>query len=258
MLTAIERVRAWRNVLFALVLREFQSTFNDKLGLSWAFVEPFLFIVVLAFLRSIITGSDVHSVPIFVFMMLGLMGIQLFTSTMNDVAGAIKRNKPLYALRQVLPIGSVLAVGFKELLVRIGVVILIALAIYFTGQEFSLFDPLLLIGLFFSLWLLAISAGLLFAVAASFVPETDKVRRFVTRPLFFISGVFFSLQDIPPQYWHYLTWNPILHYIELARYACYESYGNLGVSPHYAFGSSLVLFCAAMAVYHISWKKLLN
>ena len=69
---------------------------------------------------------------------------------------------------------------------------------------------------------------------------------------------FFSLQDFSPEYWHWLTWNPLVHFIELARYACYESYGDSGVSFSYAAGSTFVFFFFAACLYHLNWKGILS
>ncbi|QJR81748.1 ABC transporter permease [Alteromonas pelagimontana] len=257
MISFREHLSAWKKVIFALYLRELQSKFNDKLGLSWAFFEPFLFIFVMSFVRGFISGKIVHSIPLFAFMMIGLVGIQSFMSSLSNVSGSIKKNKPLYAFRQVQPLSSVITSGFLEFIIKCGVILLLSLALYLTDSTFVIDDPLLLIYLFLSLWAFSISLSLLFGIAASFVPEVNKLRSMLTRPLFFISCTFFSLQDIPEEYWPWLTWNPLVHFIELARYACFPSYGDKGVSLQFATECTLITVFFSLAVYHISWKKLL-
>jgi capsular polysaccharide transport system permease protein len=91
-----------------------------------------------------------------------------------------------------------------------------------------------------------------------YVPEVSKIQSVLTRPLFFISGVFFSMQDVPREYWHYLDWNPILHAIELSRHAAYSTYSSEAVSEFYLFGSALVFTFFALSVYHISWKQAIS
>ncbi|RDV24371.1 ABC transporter [Alteromonas aestuariivivens] len=257
MITVREQLHAWKRVIFALFLRELQSKFNDKFGLSWAFVEPFVFVFVLSFARSFVSGGDVHSIPLFVFMMIGLMGLQSFLTGMGAVSNSIKKNKPLYAFRQVHPISAVLTSGLLEFTIKLGVLVLMALALFLLHQTFAIANPLLLITIYLSLWILTISVGMLFAIAASFVAEVDKVKAMLQRPLLFISCVFFSLQDIPEQYWHWFTWNPLVHAIELARYACFETYGNNGVSLNYLIGVTIVTLFFSLAAYHITWKRLL-
>ncbi|MEG3767220.1 ABC transporter permease [Alteromonas sp. 14N.309.X.WAT.G.H12] len=252
-----QQLQSWRNVIFALFLRELQGKFNDKLGLGWAFIEPFVFVFVISFARSFISGRDVHSIPLFVFMMIGLMGVQSFMTCISAVPNSFKQSKPLYAFRQVQPIAALLTAAFVEFSIKVGVIGLLALAIYLLDMDFELNDPLLLIMLFIGLWVFAVSMSLIFAVLIAFIPEMNKVKNMFNRPLFFISCVFFSLQDFPQEYWHWFTWNPLVHFLELARYACYESYGDAGVSYQYITEVTIVTMFIGLALYHITWKKIL-
>jgi len=99
---------------------------------------------------------------------------------------------------------------------------------------------------------------MIFAIAAAFVPEVDKIKSMLTRPLMFISCVFFSLQDLPEEYWPYLTWNPLVHFNELARYACFESYGTKGVSLGFLIEITIIFLFLSLSMYHITWKKVLS
>jgi capsular polysaccharide transport system permease protein len=252
-----KQLNVWKSVLFALFLREMQSQFNDKLGLAWAFIEPFAFIFGLAYMRSLMSGGEVHSIPILIYMMIGLIFIQSFITPLNKVANAFKKNKPLYAFRQVQPVSGLIVTGFMEFLIKCVVTLLAFITIYILDIESSIHDPLLLLTMFLLLWIFTISLSSIIGIATAFVPEFSKIINVVTRPLFFISCVFFSLQDFSPDYWHWLTWNPLVHFIELARYACYESYGDSGVSVSYAAGSTFVFFFFAACLYHLNWKGIL-
>lgn len=258
MITFKEQLYAWRSVIFALFLRELQSKFNDKFGLGWAFLEPFAFIFALSYLRGLISGGDIHTIPIFIFMMIGMVGLQSLTVCLQSVSTSVRRNKPLYAFRQVQPISAVITAGFLEFSIKVIVVALLILAMYLMDTEVSIHDPLLLIGLFLLLWVFSISIGLMFAIAAAFVPEVDKIKSMLTRPLMFISCVFFSLQDLPDEFWPYLTWNPLVHFNELARYACFESYGQKGVSLSFLIEVTIVSLFLSLSMYHITWKKVLS
>ena len=257
MVSLKERLYVWRNVIFALFLRELQSKFNDKFGLSWAFIEPFLFIALMSYVRAKLAGDDVHGVPVFIFMSIGLMGLRTFTSLLKDVSASIKRNKPLYAFRQVQPIASMLTTGFLELAIKTVVIGLIALTIYLMDMDIELHDPLLLCFLFLELWVMGQAMGIIFGVVVAFVPEINKLLVFAMRPLLFISCVFFSLQDVAREYWVYFTWNPLVHFLELARYACYESYGDNGVSVVFTMEVTIISLFFALALYHITWKRVL-
>ncbi|MEO9945805.1 ABC transporter permease [Paraglaciecola sp.] len=260
MTTVIKRNKweIWRDVIFALFAREIRTGFNDKFGLSWAVVNPVVFIFVLSFLRGRLAGGDTHTIPTFTFMAIGILFIQSFLQTLGSAARSIKKNKALFAFRQVQPISAVFASALFEVLIKIFVIIGIVIIMFFMNMELQISDPLLFMVCFFLLWILAVSLGLLFGIAELFIAEIGKLRDLLTRPLFFVSGVFFSLQDFPKEYWHFLNWNPILHAIELTRYSVHSTYGHEGVSLGFLASIVLIFVFISLAVYHISWKKAIS
>ncbi|MGJ8581088.1 MAG: ABC transporter permease, partial [Psychromonas sp.] len=164
----------------------------------------------------------------------------------------------LYAFRQVQPISSILAVSFFELLIRISVALAIVLICYVVKIDIVIDDGISIITNFFKIWLLGVSFGTVFGLSYCYIPELKKVLQLLTRPLFFISGIFFSLQDIPREYWPYLDWNPLLHAVELTRYAAYPGYGHEGVSYFFLDMCVLISVFFALACYHVSWKQAIS
>jgi capsular polysaccharide transport system permease protein len=248
----------WRDVIFALFAREIRTGFNDKFGLSWAIINPVIFISVLSFIRGSLGGPETHTIPTFTFMAIGILYIQSFLQTLGGSARSINQNKALFAFRQVQPLSAVLAGALFSLLIKITVIIVTIIIMYFIGIELNISNPLLFLACFILLWLSAVALGLIFGIAELFVKEIGKVRELVSRPMFFISATFFSLQDIPRQYWSFLDWNPVLHAIELSRSAVYSTYGSEGVSLEYLSGTVLVLCFFSLATYHICWKQAIS
>ncbi|WP_019613767.1 ABC transporter permease [Psychromonas ossibalaenae] len=248
----------WKDVVFAIFLREIRSKFNDKLGVSWAVVSPLVFIMVLTIMRGSMDGGVTHSMPTFFFMVYGILFVRFFMETVGSVSSAIKSNKPLFAFRQVQPISAVIAVAVFELLSRMVVVICIFIIAYYLKIETQINNLLGVMFCFFQIWLLAVSVGLLFALLACYIPEVNKIKNLMLRPLIFISGAFFSLQDIPHELWKYFTWNPILHAIEYSRYYAYSTYGTVGVDITYLSYSTLILFFFSLCCYHAAWKPAIS
>lgn len=251
-------IKIWLDVVFAIYLREIKSTFNDKFGISWALISPMIMITAMVLIRNPFDGGNTHSIPTIFFVVYGVILVQFFLGTLEKTATSIQKNKPLYAFRQVQPIGSVVAISGFELLNKIALVLLLFLLAYLFKLEVSISDPLSLLAILVKVWLLALSVGMLFSLSVCFIPEISKVKSILTKPMFFISGIFFSLQDIPKEYWHYLDWNPLLHAVELARYYAYPSYGNTGVSDFYLDMATLSLLTLALACYQVSWKQAIS
>lgn len=251
-------LKVWGDVIFAIFLREIKSSFNDKLGIAWSVISPVAFIFMLAYIRGRMDGGETHTIPTFFFMLFGILLVQFFLGLVGKVSEAIRKNKQLYAFRQVQPISSIIAVASFELLVKIFIIMTLAMICFFLKMDINIYDPTLVIFNFFRVWLFSTSIATLIALAICYVPEVKKIQSLAMRPMFFISGIFFSLQDIPQEYWHYLTWNPLLHAVELTRYAAYPSYGDAGVSYLYLDIFTLTSIFFALACYHISWKQAIS
>lgn len=251
-------LKVWQDVIFAILIREMRSQFSDKFGLSWSVLNPVIFIFALSYGRGLISGEYTHTMPTFIFMLYGMLIIQLFMNTLQSASNSIKKNKALFAFRQVQPISAVIANCLFELLIKVAVVIILFLIIYLMKIDAFLKDPLVIIFYIFQVWILALSLGLLIAIGKAYVGEVEKISQLIQRPLFFLSAVFFSLQDIPVDFWPFLDWNPILHAIELSRDAAYPTFNAVGVSS--LFLSTVTLSCLffSLACYRITWKKIVS
>lgn len=245
----------WKDVIFALFVREIRTGFNDKLGLSWAIINPVAFIFILSFARGRLDGGETHGMPTFVFMAHGMLMIQVFLTIFSSISKTVKKSAPLYAFRQVQPISPVIAATLFGMLVKVFVIFGVIILMYLLSIELVMSDFLLYLSNFLMLVIVSSMVGFIFGITAMFVPEVSKVQQVFTRPMFFISGVFFSLKDIPREYWWLLDWNPVLHVIELNRFAAYPSYGSLGVDQGFLALTSLFLTVFTLVYYRATWKS---
>ncbi len=251
-----------KDVIFALFIREIKTRFGAyRLGLVWAFLEPMAFVLVISALRSIqssgsLFGGESHSIPFPIFLMLGFIPYQMFSKLLTKGAAAVEANQGLFNYRQVRPIDAIWARTLLEILVYSGVMLIFIGLFWWFGFEAGIADPLRLIVVFALLSLLGGGIGMIICVGQLRFPELDKIVPLLTRPLFFISGLFFSLNDIPSQFHHYLLWNPILHAIELIRNACYPSYNADLVSMSYLASIALVTVFFGLAMYRLDWKRM--
>lgn len=251
-------LKIWGDVIFAIFLREIKSSFDDKFGLSWALISPMILIVVMVGIRGALSGGTSHGMPVIFFVLYGVVLVQFFLGVLEKTSRSIKKNKPLYAFRQVQPISSVLAISGFELLTKFFLILLLAVIAFIGRIEVNIHDPLEIIFIILRVWLIATSLGMMLSLAACYVPEVSKLQQLIMRPMFFISGIFFSLQDVPQEWWPYLTWNPLLHAIELTRYAAYPSYGHAGVSYFYLDSATIICVFFGLACYQVSWKQAIS
>ena len=259
--TVIKRSRfeLWQDVIFALLVRKLSSKFNDKFGVSWLIVQPVLFISLLSMLRGRLGGNEVHGIPVFVFMLFGMTTILQFLSGWTAVSRSIHRDRPLYAFRQVLPLASVASEVLIELVTFIIVLIILFVIALLIGLNLQ-FDNLLgVVFYLIEIQVLSYGLGLIFAVLNSFVGEIAKLQRLMQKPMIFISGAFFTLSDLPEEAWPYLTWNPVLHAVELVRGSAYQSFPVVPVvSPTYLHITTLSILFLGLALYFVNWKRMIS
>lgn len=255
-------IEVLRDVVFALFIREIKTRFGIyRLGLLWAIMEPMVFVLLMSTIRSIrssegLFGGETHTIPVPLFFMLGYIPFQLFSKLLTQSAAAINANKGLFHYRQVRPIDALLSRTLLEVLISSSVLLLLMFTFWWFGFNSTVAVPLKFLAAFFLLTLLGSGIGMILCVGQLRFPELSKLIPLLIRPLFFISGLFFSLNDIPTQYHHYLLWNPILHAIELMRSACYPTYTADSVSLGYLGVLALVAIFFGLAMYRLDWKQM--
>ncbi len=255
-------LKVLKDVIFALFFRELKTRFGPyRLGLAWAFLEPISFVLIITAVRSIATsghifGGQIHTVPIPIFFLLGYVPFQLFSKLLTQSATAINANQGLFNYRQVRPIDAILARTLLEVLTFTSVMLLFMAAFWWFGFNVFIRNPLQFIAVLLLITMFSGGLGMIVCVGQLRFPELGKIIPIITRPLFFISAVFFSLNDIPEQYHHYLLWNPLLHAVELIRNSCYSGFGAEEVSINYLAFVTLVTVFYGLALYRIDWKRM--
>jgi capsular polysaccharide transport system permease protein len=137
---------------------------------------------------------------------------------------AIQANAALLFYPQVHPLDLVLARVSLEFvtLVTVFIIIMSGHSLYLGELHISsllrVMSGLLLAGL------LGASIGLFFSSLSVYSKLLDRIIPLVTRPLFFISGLFFTTNELPAQARDILLWNPVLHCVELVRDGWFPSY----------------------------------
>lgn len=251
-----------KDVVFALFFRELKTRFGPyRLGLAWAFIEPISFVFVLTAIRSVarsgsLFGGELHTIPFPVFFLLGYVPYQMFSKLLMQSAQAINANQGLFNYRQVRPIDAILARALLEVLIFSSVILLFMAGFRWFGFTVTIDSPLQFITVFLVLALFSGGIGLIVCVGQLRFPELGKVIPIITRPLFFISGIFFSLNDIPEKYHYLLIWNPILHAIELIRNGCYKGFNADSVSLNFLTFTALVTVFFGLALYRLDWKRM--
>lgn len=260
--TPLRKRSAWevqRAVLFALVLRELRARVGRHwTGVLWTVFEPLVHVLMIltifGYLRHI--ASSVMEFP--VFLVSGLMPFFLFRSLSQRLTDAIESNRGLFSYRQVKPLDTVIGRGVVECLTWFAVLLFTLSILQWLGFRALPRQPLEFFGVAALMALLGGALGLLLAVVTHGRPRVRSVVRMLYGPLYFTSGVIFSIDRMPPEFFDWLSWNPLLHLVDLSRNAFEPLHQpHVGVGWSYPAAFTLVLLALALALYSRDRQKLL-
>jgi capsular polysaccharide transport system permease protein len=227
----------------ALFLREAVSRVSGGRGAwLWLLLEPMAQLALLLVVIIAIRGRMASGYEYAPFLAIGILSYNLFRNTAQRSMAAISANMALFTYRQVKPVDVVLVRAFLE-----GIIQLIVSLVLLTGMSMLGFDSLPQdpLGVFVALallWVLGMGLGLMLAVGDTLIAELGRLARLAFVPLYFLSGIFYSLTMLPPALREGMLFNPIVHGLEALRAAFLPHYHlveevDLGYLAAFAFVS---------------------
>ena len=95
--------------------------------------------------------------------------------------------------------------------------------------------------------LLGFGFGTVNAVILSLWESWRHVEKILTRPLFFLSGIFYVPSYLPRRAIEWLEWNPVLHAVEWMRNGYYVNYDSTVLDKPYILSVALLLTFVGLA-----------
>lgn len=221
-------------VIGALALRETRTRFGGHvLGYAWALAEPLFWIATFYGLFLLVDRTSPERLDVVSFLATGIVPYELVMKTQDRVSNAVSGNKALLFYPQVQPLDLVYARVALELATYV-VVLAIILGVngLVTGQVDIGSIPVLVSGLLLAA-VLGGSLGLVLCSLQIVVPTIERMKGPVMRPLFWMSGIFFTVHVLPSRLREVMLWNPILHCTELVRAGWFRGYRAEYASPVY-------------------------
>lgn len=245
-----------RDVVHALFMRELKTRFgSSRLGYFWALVEPLFHIGIFAAMYYLTGRDTIAGQPAVLFLMTGIVPWLFFAKTLKQVSSAIGANQALFAYRQVKPIDTFITRALMELSIFFVTYSLLIIIFGWFGYDVQPQDLLIMVGAYTALFFMAVAFGVMVASASLFWQDSGKIVDMVMRPLYFVSGIMFSVQVIPTQYWHYFQWNPMMHMLDMGRVGFFHGYQSEFYQPWYIFSSTLSALVIAVMLYRINRER---
>jgi capsular polysaccharide transport system permease protein len=238
----------WR----AMFLREVLArTMANRFAWFWMLAEPVLFVVVMVAVREMMGRARLVIGAEFVpWLIIGLVAFFLFREGVLRSIGAVEANRALFAYRQVKPVDPVIVRCALEGLLKTVVLFILIGGAAMLGYRILPADPLAVILVWGSMWLLGASAGLVISVLASLVAEVGTVARIMMLPMLILSGVIIPLQMLPYQVQQALLYNPVAHGLEMLRLSFFQGYKMIdGVDLLYLWWWALIMLALGLALH---------
>lgn len=245
-------------VVHALVLRETRTRFGaHQLGYAWAVIEPLLWIATFAVLYIIGRRQVPHDMPVIPFLATGVLTYQMFSKTASKSAEAINGNRALLFYPQVQPLDLVLARCALECATFAAIFVLVMMGYAFSIEAVPAVDDLglVMLGLFCAA-ALGSSLGLALCMLGVVYGTIERLRAPLMRPLFWVSGLFYVLSDVPPAARELQLYNPVLHTVELVRDGWFIEYDAPFASASYVLAWSLGLTLLGLMLERVVRRKI--
>jgi len=230
-----------------LIRRERATRFSGgAFGYLWAYLTPVLFISLI-----VVSFRVLHRLPpIYVstehFVATGILPYVLFRQTLGAMARTVISNRYLLYFSPVTATDLFLATALLELLNLIVTVVLIfSLIIIFLGGSMPA-NILGVINGFFMAWAIGVGLGRFVAVLGQWSDTFARSVPLMLRPMFWISGIFYTATELPSSAISVLWYNPLFHAIELVREGFFLGYESQIASPWYPASFALVFYLLSL------------
>lgn len=246
-------------IVVALMLREMATTYGKSAGgYVWAVLEPVLGVALLSVIFSMALASPGLGTNFPLFYATGFLPFAMFNDITNKVANSIRYSRPFLAYPSVTFIDAMLARVLLNALTHIAVVGIVITGIFIIYQLpvvinlASVFESLLL------LTLLAVGVGTMNCYLMTSFPIWERIWQILTRPLFLMSGIFFTFDLMPAKAQAILWYNPLIHCVGLMRQGIYATYQGSYISKTYVIAISVALLLVGLMLLERRHRDLLE
>lgn len=242
-------------VIHAVIIREARTRYgSSQLGYLWALIDPVIFLIILIAIFSAMGRSSPIDVPLPVFFLSGIVPFFYWRGCFSRGATAVSANLGLISYPQVMPTDIVIARTVLEGATSLVVFVLIATVFNLTlGIPFSLYfdDPLQLMLALGSLLYFSLGTAFLSSGIGRVLPVWTNIQGYISRPLLILSGVFFTLEQLPSTIRQYMAYNPVAHVIEWLRTAMFSSFDSNSYSVLFILVCGTVFFLIGLIIDRI-------
>lgn len=216
-------------LVLQLTKREIHKKYRGSLlGFLWTFVNPLVLFITYSFLFSVVFNAKFESNDeksnIAIMVYCGVI-LHLFFSECIMSAPSLIYSNSNYVKKVVFPleilIVPVLLYSLLNLIINIGLLLIIL----YINNGYLYKEILLLPFLLLPLIIFIIGLMLIFASLGVFIRDISQLSAILNTVMLFVSGVFFTINDLPEKYQSILSFNPLAQAIASIRFVMLKGPG---------------------------------
>ena len=245
--------------IWALLMREVATSYGQAFGgVVWAFLQPTLAILFLTAIFSAGFRSPPVGDNFAIFYASGMMPFMFYLSLSSQLGMAVRANARLLAYPRVTLIDALLArMIFATLIQLLVTVALYTLILLIWDPKVHLqFGPIAT-GLAVTA-LFGAGVGSVHAYIFVMFPTYRQIWSIVTQPLFLLSCILFSYEQVPAPFDDWLWYNPLIHPVATSRSGFYPGYNDHHVDLLYPIGLGLGLLVLGLILLNQGRGRILS
>ncbi len=236
----------WANTIHTIMLREVRCRFaGDPLGYAWTFLVPLLWIGTLMFFFTLLGRTPAIPVDTPTFIATGVVPYVLFRYTITSMNRVASTHRHLVHFGNVRVSDLLFAAALLELQNAIIIFAIIWMLISVIFDPSTVHNPLEFINGLLLTAIFGTSVGRFSAILGMISETAKRMIPVVLRPMFWISGIFFTAPELPSTLLPYLRWNPLLHAIEVTRSGAFLDYTSTFANMAVPLGVSAIFLMAS-------------
>ena len=255
-----DRMMLQIRIVLALADMEFALRAEKGAFGVWGVVfEPMFLMLTLLALRILVRLTTTDLLNPVIWLVCGVVLLYLFRKVGLKALTGVSKKQKLFFYRRIRPLDTLLASTLIEARIHASVLVLVFLAVSAWSWTFQIDDPALMVVDFILTVCLGLGVGMSALVVGHRIPIVKVLTKFgINRILLWTSGIFYATYTLPGPARPFVTWNPLLHSVELLRHSINTAYPLPGISLQYLAICSFVSVGFGLVFYFSNEALLLS
>jgi len=239
-------------VVFGLMLRESRTRYGTSdIGYLWAIIDPAIQMAVFWLIFTMLGRSIPVPASMPEFLITGILPFFFWRSCTIRGGSAASSNLPLLTYPQVKVFDVVIARLLLDIATIVIVTLIFVVFLRFTvAQQFTSWvrDPMILAEAIFTLFFFSFCTAQLSSSLSRLWRSWPQVFSYMSRPLYFTSGVFFTLGQLPTTIRGLALYNPIAHILEWLRTGAIPGFVSNYYNPLYVYTWAIIMLFIGLLI----------